>query len=88
MVTPRLIDIRLVRTRDGGVRAKSEDGHVMLRVVGGCDDCPGNHWTDEGPCCVLRSGYPLLPPEDERRPTWCPLDAVSAVVLVAREGEG
>jgi hypothetical protein len=82
----RLVDIRLVRDRNGTWRAKSGDAEPQVVAVSECEECP--YWRDN-------EHYPSVCNHDDappraftylKPPSWCPLRRGPAVVMLA-EGD-
>jgi hypothetical protein len=85
MSEKRLVDVRLVRDRDGVWRGKSGDAEPQVFAVSSCRNCP--MCDDESFCAAAAhrrfdhgEGWP-----HEAPPSWCPLKTGPAVVMLAED---
>ena len=78
----RLVDVRLVRGRDGTWRASSGDAEPQVWGVSCCAECP----MARGPgVCLAAAARRLEAMHRAPPPSWCPLRSGPTVVVL--EGE-
>jgi hypothetical protein len=83
MSEKRLIDVRLVRDRDGVWRAKSGDAQPSVTQARGCSSCPLNERRPFGDWCKLLNCCTSY--KFDARPYDCPLRRGPAVVMLAED---
>lgn len=78
----RLVDLRLVRGRDGAWRGKSPDADPHVWEVTECSDCP---LRTDGWCCRPAAYRPIIGDgwQPDIAPDWCPLRQGPTVVMLA-----
>jgi hypothetical protein len=77
----RIVDIRLVRTRDDDVRASSPDGPVAVWSIGACSSCPFEY--DTISCNLSEERLSLVDVEDGKVHADCPLRKWPFVAVLA-----